>query len=116
MGNIAKLVDGGSRKGGEKEKTRTSSLGLSGVWVPNASRISFCKFQNSFSLFFSSETFLCTEMLTIDPVVTPGGRRRDGNSMRWARSPRRICSEMVRLGLRRGMGHAHGHSGILSTQ
>jgi len=30
-------------------------------------------------------------MFTIEPVVAPGGRRREGNSIRWARSPRRIA-------------------------
>jgi hypothetical protein len=29
-------------------------------------------------------------MFTIEPVVAPGGRRREGNSIRWARSPKRI--------------------------
>ncbi len=58
--------------------------------MPNASNISLCRFQKSFSLFFSSVMFRWTEMLTIEPVETPGGNSSDGNSMRWARSPRRI--------------------------
>ena len=61
---------------------RTSSLGFSGVCVPNASNISLCRFQKSFSRFFSSEMFRWTEMLTIEPVETPGGSSNDGNSMR----------------------------------
>ena len=54
------------------------------------SAVIFRYVQNSFSLFFSSVTFLWTEMLTMEPVETPGGSSNDGNSMRCARSPSRI--------------------------
>jgi hypothetical protein len=31
---------------------------------------------------FSSAWFWCTAIFTMDPVVAPGGRRIEGNSMR----------------------------------
>jgi hypothetical protein len=70
----------------------TSSFGFSGVVRPYASRTLFCNAQNSASRRFSSLTFWCTAILTIDPVVAPGGRSIEGNSIKWARSPSSICS------------------------
>lgn len=65
--------------------------GAFGVPCPNSSKISRCRSQNSQSLLCSSATFCVTEMFTMEPVVAPGGRSNEGNSMRWARSPRRIA-------------------------
>ncbi|CAK5283798.1 unnamed protein product, partial [Mycena citricolor] len=72
---------------------RTWSFGGSGVRTPNSPCISSCSTQNASSLLFSSAWFCRTEMLTMDPVVAPGGRSTEGNSIRWARSPRRICTQ-----------------------
>lgn len=92
---------------------RTSSFGGSGTRVPYSSRMSPCRSQKSVSLFFSSTTFLCTEMLTIEPVFTPGGSSKEGNSMRWARSPRSIYgSALVSGTLRNLMLNTDSHPGI----
>ena len=73
-----------------KEGAPTLISGAFGVPRPNSSKISLCRSQNSRSLLCSSETFCVTEIFTMEPVVAPGGRSKEGNSMRWARSPRRI--------------------------
>ena len=40
-------------------------------------------------------------MLTMEPVVAPGGKSIEGNSMRWALSPRRIyCRRVYKLEVR----------------
>jgi hypothetical protein len=73
-----------------KNRVPTPICGAFGVLRPNSSKIWLCSSQNSRSLLCSSATFCVTEMFTMEPVVAPGGRRREGNSMRWARSPKRI--------------------------
>jgi hypothetical protein len=67
------------------------SSGAAGESRPYSWRMESCRDQKSLSWAFSAARLRLTEMLTIEPEVTPGGRRREGNSIRWARSPIKIC-------------------------
>lgn len=54
-------------------------------------------------------------MLTIDPVVAPGGRRIEGNSMRWARSPSRIYRLHVIILFSRSYRGSYSHASICNA-
>jgi hypothetical protein len=56
--------------------------GGAGESNPYSCKIESWRDQKSLSWAFSAARFRLTEMLTMDPDVTPGGRRREGNSIR----------------------------------
>lgn len=70
---------------------RTRTTGFTGSCRPNFVRMFSCKSQNSCIFFSSSSVLRFTVILTILPDDTPLGNNKEGNSMRWWSSVKRMA-------------------------